>query len=84
MSDTWHIEGPTCAALVQWHAAMFLAVVPRMVRWLHGMLPHGMHMMMWWPKVLPCHLYPADMCKFAPIALCHVSLSGEMTADVDK
>jgi hypothetical protein len=46
------------------------------------MLPHGMHMMMWWPKVLPCHLYPADMCRFAPIALCHVS--GVVAADVDQ
>jgi hypothetical protein len=48
------------------------------------MLPHGMHLMMWWPEVLPCHLYPADMCRFAPIVLCHVSLSGEVVADMDQ
>jgi hypothetical protein len=46
------------------------------------MLSHGMHMMMWWSKVLSCHLYPADMCRFASIALCHMSLSGEVAADV--
>jgi hypothetical protein len=55
-----------------------------MVRWLHGMPPHGMHLMNWWPKVLPCHLYPADMCKSAPIELCHVSLFGEVATDVDQ
>jgi hypothetical protein len=55
-----------------------------MVRWLHGMLPHGKHLMMWWPEVLPCHLYPADMCRFAPIVLCRVSLSGEVAIDVDQ
>jgi hypothetical protein len=48
------------------------------------MLPHGMHMMMWWPKVSPCHFYHADMCRFAPIALCHVSLSDKVAVDVGQ
>jgi hypothetical protein len=34
--------------------------------------------------MLPCHLYPDDMCRYAPIVLCHVSLSGEVAADVDQ
>jgi hypothetical protein len=84
VSNTWHIEGPTRVALVQWPAAMCLVVVIQMVRWLYDILPHDMHLMMWWPKVLPCHLYPADMCRFVPIALCHVSLSGEVVVDVDQ
>jgi hypothetical protein len=84
VNDTWHIVGPTYAVLVQWYAAMCLVIVPWMVRWFHSMLPHGMHMMMWWPKVLPCHLFSADMCRFAPIALCHMSLSGGVDADVDQ
>jgi hypothetical protein len=70
--------------LAQWPVAICLVVVPQMVRWLHGMLPHDMHLMMWRPEVLPCHLYPADMCMFAPIVLCHVPPSGEVVADVDQ
>jgi hypothetical protein len=70
--------------VASWYAATCLAAASQIVEWLHGMLPYDMHMMMWWPKVLPCHLYPADMCRFAPIALCHVSLSGGVAADVDQ
>jgi hypothetical protein len=84
MSATWHIVEPTCVASAQWSVAMYLAVIPQLVRWLHGMLPHGMHPTMWWSEVLPCHLYPTDMCIFAPIVLCHVSPSGEVAADVEQ
>jgi hypothetical protein len=48
------------------------------------MLPHSIYLVMWWLEMLPHHLHPADVCRFAPIALCHVSLSSGVAADVDQ
>jgi hypothetical protein len=55
--------------------------------WWHGTnvcMPHGVGWVRWLHGMLPCHLYPADMCRYAPIVLCHVSLSGRVAADVDQ
>jgi hypothetical protein len=35
-------------------AAMCLTVVSQIVRWLHGMLPCGIYLVMWWLEMLPC------------------------------
>jgi hypothetical protein len=35
---------------------MCLAVVFQIVRWLHGMLPRSMYLMMWWLEMLPCSI----------------------------
>jgi hypothetical protein len=56
MSDTWHIIGPTCIALVQWFTAMCLIVVIRMVRWLVRKVPCGTAELRWLNVAVPCGL----------------------------